>query len=61
VRSPFGRGLHHVGQGDYCDHRLPLLPKKRSTCRDYLARSCPNALSQFSIWKVLAILPSLMV
>src|SRR3979409_2429997 len=29
--------------------------------RAYFARSCPSALSQFSMWKVLAILPSLMV
>jgi hypothetical protein len=27
----------------------------------YFVRSWPNALSQFSMWKVLAILPSLMV
>src|ERR1700687_2215658 len=32
-----------------------------SARRAYLARSCPMALSQFSMWKVLAILASLMV
>src|SRR5258707_163045 len=29
--------------------------------RAYLARSCPSALSQFSMWKVLAIVPSRIV
>ena len=40
---------------------LHVLFRKRMVLGHYLARSCPNAVSQFSMWKVFAILPSLMV
>jgi hypothetical protein len=39
--------LHELG-GDLRDHHLTLHPKRIWT--DYLARSCPKALSQFSRW-----------